>query len=97
MRDAPKRRWFQFSLRTILICFVPYLAVVTWIVLLPYQTSDYSRGSAGLTGDAIASYFWPWVKLAIAIVFTLAWSLAWICAKPLWHSLKHLWRSIRMR
>jgi hypothetical protein len=50
------------------------------------------HGSAGITGDIIAAYYWPWAKLVIAIIFTSSWALVWLSLRPLAASRGRRWR-----
>jgi hypothetical protein len=42
---APCRRWFSFSLRTLLLWLIPYVAVVAWVASWKAQGSYFLRDS----------------------------------------------------
>jgi hypothetical protein len=58
----PRRGWFQFSLRTVLLWIVPYAAVVACIVAWPL-------GDNPTPSDPLVL---PWIKACVIVGVTLA-------------------------
>ena len=66
MTAPPKRRWFRFGLRTLFFWFVPYVALVAWI--LSWRLPADHTPSDPLT--------MPWVKGISILAGTIAFVVA---------------------
>ncbi|MEX2113668.1 MAG: hypothetical protein WD845_10810 [Pirellulales bacterium] len=84
MNQTPSRRWWQFSLRTILLFAVPWVAALAWVVALDGPYFDNRRvltHKLGLIGLLVnAAFFITLVRLYTGPHrrFLHGWVLGWL-------------------
>jgi hypothetical protein len=101
--DPPKRkrRWFQFSLRTLLFVVVPYIAVYA-LVLCSILSHPKPVGTAGNLLYDLRMAKWEFgeaigagIARNIALIFTAIWILLPVLSWAIWRSASRFCRWMR--
>ncbi len=96
-RGTPGRR-FRFSLRVLLLCIIPYLAVVTFLLTVSSGAPEPPRNFLyfyPLLAWEIGEAIFRSMMIFMAVIFTVAWFFAWFGAAPTWRLLKRA--AVRLR
>jgi len=102
------KRSFQFRLRTLLLCVVPYAAIVMGIISIPgsiprhepisaipgYRIDLVVRSIEHAVADGIIQAGEWTLRFYAAAVFSVAWFFAWFGAKPTWRFLRRQWNRL---